>query len=358
MLSQWVIDLQFSDAALPSYGALKIHHTPSAMGAEGTPFYRVSPYVSNLGVMGLVSAKRPQHLQTAKLWIDWYLAHLTPQSAPDGVPLEHFYRADGGGETTCVRPGDAKLCRYNDATDSAAATFFCVLRASREAGVPDAFFLQTGRREKIENLAGVLLQLQQKDGLCWAKSDYRVKYLEDNSEVFAGLRDLAAIERSVFHDEKQARFYTQAAERVRAGIIRELYDANAQLYRIAKFEDGTFQTANLAKWYPDTQAQMWPHLWGVVAPKDAKSQAVVKALNTRWNERNQRDWATNPGAVNDGWIESGVAYAMFLAGDETRLQNYVAAVRRLKFPTPGRKGFDWPFSLADAGWLLRILARF
>ena len=361
LLGRWMTRLQYTDPKLPSYGGLKIHHDSAAPGDDGTRYYRVSPYNANLGVLGLLSGNAPESAsesrQTAVLWMEWYFAHLNAQSAPDGVPYEHFYRADGDGETTCLNPGDRALCHYNDATDSAAATFFSVLWAAYKAGVHGEFFNTLERKQQIEKLAAVLLNLQQDDGLCWAKLDYRVKYLEDNCEVYAGLRDLAALEKTLFQDAERAQYYEQAARRVREGILRELYDARSGLYHIAKFETGKLHKANLDVWYADTQAQMWPHLWGVVAPDDAKTQAVVKALNSRWNGDIRPHWAVTPGGASNGWIESGVAYALLLSGDKVQTRTYLQAVKRLKLSDlPEQKRFAWPFSIADAGWLLQMQA--
>ncbi len=196
VLARWIADQQYLKPDLPSYGGLKTHPGVAVTSADGTDYCRVSPYFANLGVLGLLRAKIPNGAHVAELWVRWYYAHLDAQSAPEGVPYEHFYQADGGGETTCVKPGDHSVCHYNDATDSAVATFFSVLWAAHQAGVASAKLNTPERKTLTEALAGVLLKLQQSDGLCWAKSDYRAKYLEDNCEVFAGLCDLANLERA------------------------------------------------------------------------------------------------------------------------------------------------------------------
>jgi hypothetical protein len=315
----------------------------------------VTPYYANLAVLGLARARTPQCVRVADLWIGWYFAHLDSASAPDGVPCDHFYRLDGGGETNCVKPGDPLLCRHNDATDSAAATFFSMLWAAHQAGLPAQTLAKPERKRQVEALAGVLLKLQQGDGLCWARRDYRVKYLEDNSEVFAGLRDLAGLEQEVFNDAGQAAIYRQAADNVRRGILSELYDPQTKLFRIAKFEDGKRPATNLDKWYPDTQAQLWPLLFGVTSPTDPTTRAVVAAVNGRWNGQLKPDWAAHPDQVNQGWIEAGDACAMLLAGQTERVRSFVQEVRRLKLQSPHE--FEWPFNVADAGWLLQIMAR-
>ena len=355
VLTHWVSALQYRDPALPGYGGLKTHPGVAATSADGKKYCRVSPYCANLGVLGMLRARAPGGTHIAGPWIQWYFAHLNPQSAPDGVPYEHFYLADGGGETTCVKPGDHFLCHYNDATDSAAATFFSVLWAAHEAGIAKTMLSNGGRKKLVETLAEVVLKLQQTDGLCWAKSDYRVKYLEDNCEVFAGLRDLANLERDVFNDLERSTFYRNAAARVQRGITKELHDPGTKLYLIAKFEDNNRPAADLDKWYPDTQAQLWPVLFGVVGPTEPESMAVIALVNTHWNGRTKPDWAANPGQINNGWVEAGDAYAALLAGDTQRARTYVEAVKRLKFPPSAEaSGFEWPFTIADAGWLLQI----
>ncbi len=356
VLEQWISAQQFRNPELPSYGGLKIHSGVAATGAEGRQYYRVSPYFANLGVLGMLRTKAPGCVDLADPWIRWYFAHLNPQSAPEGVPFEHFYLADGGGETICVKAGDPFLCRHNDATDSAAATFFSVLWAAHEAGTPKASLNTAARKKLVETLAGVLLNLQQADGLCWAKNDYHVKYLEDNCEVFAGLRDLANLEQEVFNDGERSAFYRKAAGRVQQGILKELPDPKAQLYIVAKFEDNNRPTADLDKWHPDLQAQFWPQLFGVVSPTDPKSIAVIAAANARWNGQKKPDWSAHPDQINSGWMESGCVYSALLAGDTQRVRAYVKAVKRLKFPkSADAAGFEWPFTVTDAGWLLQIL---
>lgn len=357
LLADWIRAQQFGNPELPSYGGLKFHPEVAARSADGKQYHRVSPYFANLGVLGLLRAKAPGCVEVAEHWIRWYLAHLDSQSAPDGVPYEHFYLADGGGETTCVKPNDHVLCHYNDATDSAAATFLSVLWAAHEAGIAKTVLNTAEGKKQVETLAEVLLALQQADGLCWAKSDFRVKYLEDNCEVFAGMRDLANLEQEVFNDAERSTSYRKAAGRVQRGIVQELYDHKVKLYVVAKFEDNNRPAADLDKWYPDTQAQSWPHLFGVVSPSDPKTQAMLSAVNGRWNGQTKPDWAANPDQINSGWIEAGDAYAALLTGDTIRVRKYIEAVKRLKFPKAGASGFAGPFSVTEAGWLLQIVTQ-
>jgi len=356
LLSRWITNHQFLDPHLPGYGALKTESGVAVTTTNGG-YCGVSPYFANLAVLSLFRAKAPGAAQVGARWIDWYFAHLNPQSAPNGVPYTHFYHPDGTSETICAKPNDSFLCHYNDATDSAAATFFSVLWAADSAELPVSASKGARQKQFVENLAAVLLKLQQSDGLCWAKNDYRVKYLEDNCEVFAGLRDIARLEQEIFHDSERSDLCERAAERVRQGIFDQLYDSRSRLFRIAKFEKGNPPAIDLNKWYPDTQAQLWPILFGVLDRADSRTRAIVSAIDGHWNGHAKPDWATHPGQINEGWIESGSAYGLWLGGDVQRARAYVQSVKRLKFPPQtDSPEFRQPFNIADAGWLLQLLA--
>lgn len=357
LAAHWIASQQFIDPLSPSCGAIKSGEGPAAY-VNGAAYYGVSPYSANLAVLGLLESKAPEAVPVAERWIVWYFAHLNPQSAPDGVPYSHFYRASGDGESTCVKPGDPFLCHYNDATDSAAATFFSMLWAACQDGVSASELNTPARAQQVAKLADVVLRLQQADGLCWARNDYRVKYLEDNSEVFGGLRALADLEQNVFNDSQRSAIYQAVAERVQKGILTQLYDSRARLFRIAKFENNDFPPTGLDKWYPDTQAQLWPVLFGVLTPTDPRALAAAAAVDAHWNGGAKPDWAANPKAVNQGWIEGGHAYAALLMGETNRVRIYLQAVTRYKFQASGKTPeFTAPFSVDDAGWLLRILTR-
>lgn len=357
MLAHWITERQYQNPALSSYGAIADADEPAAIGADSHPYYSVSPYSANLAVLGLLQSGAPDSLKVAENWIGWYFGHLNKQSAPDGVPYNHFYRADGTGETTCVKPGDPFLCQYNDATDSAAATFFLVLRAAHKAGMPDSELNAPQRKQQIEMLANLVLALQQRDGLCFAKQDYRVKYLEDNSEVFAGLSALANLERNVFSDSRRSTLCRNSADRVRRGILSELYDQKTRLFYVAKFENNDRPVPILNNWYPDTQAQLWPVLFGVAPAHDPRALSAASAVNNHWNGHDRPDWAQDPQHVNQAWVEAGHAYAALLMGETNRVRIYLQAVKRYKFKSQaGKPLFSGPFSVDDAGWLLRTMA--
>jgi hypothetical protein len=354
IVAHWLSGLQYRNAGSPSDGAILVNPGVAAYDASGTPYYRVSPYLANLGVFGALGSPAPDRLLLAKGWVRWFLGHLSPQ----GVPYECYYRKDGSGETACD-PAHPAQCDVNDATDSAAATFFLALeafyRADSSSGKKD-FFEAAGDETRIETVADALLSLQDSDGLTWAKADYRAKYLMDNCEAYAGLKALARLERSAYRDSERAKRHDEAAERIRREILEKFWDPASEMYRPSL--DRAFQATDLRQWYPDMEAQLWPHLFGLVPADDSKTRAVLAALDETWNGTNQPDWAAAPEKINGGWFSVGAGYAALLAGDRIRAEAYLRSVKRLKFPTSAKEpGFDWPLDAGDAGWLLLFLTK-
>jgi hypothetical protein len=344
-LADWIANLQYDNPALPSYGAITIHHSPGFIDAQGFAYFDVVPYTVNLAVAGLLETDVPGKLTIAQNWIRWYLTHLNK----DGSVTNHWYRADGSAERTCLVNGHYFLCDYADAADTTAATFLGLLWAYHEAG-GDAKFLQE-YGTSIHKVAGLVLSLQQKDGLTWASNAIRTKLLMNNSEVYSGLQAMADLEHSLF-DTKQASRYADAAKQVRKAIDDSLYNGGTRLYRVAKFEDGAVLDANLDQWYVGTVTILWPQLFGVVEERSSRSQQQMDAVNGSWDGNPNPDW-TVAIADPDGFVWTSVGHAALLSGDCARARAHTSFVRAHKFPN-----LDWPWTVEDAGWLLRTLSRF
>lgn len=356
-VANWIKSLQYTNTSYTdSLGAIKIHHSPGFIGSDGNYYFRVVPYNSNLAVLGLLQTSVDGKLGVVKSWMEWYLSHVDLNSSPPGLVYDHWYLADGTGESTCPPGIDLNLCEHDDASDSYAATFLGVARAYYEEGGDTAFMNTAGNKEKFETIAGVILGLQDVDGLTWAKDNFHIKYLMDNSEVYWGLNAMALLEEMVFGDTVAAQIYINAAELVLDGIDTELFNQGTGLYRVAKLENGTFEEANLNNWYPGTVAIVWPLLF--IDASSARAQTQMSALNNSWDGLLNPDWATNITDPN-GFTWDSIGYAALLTGYQELSLNHVEFVKNLKFPTAENPvGFDWPFSVNDAGWLLSTLSSF
>ena len=353
--ADWLKSLQFTDANLASYGAIRVHHTPGATNkTTGKQYFRVSPYSGNLAVRSMLLSRQPGCVPFAERWISWYFAHLTPTSATDGVPFEHFYLADGTGETVTVVPGDLRLDRYNDATDSAAATFFSVLRAFWLAGGSKAVLMQPEARLRLHKMADAMFALQQPDGLFWAKATYRAKYLEDNCEVFDGLAALKELEGTLYAEPAHAARCETALQKLKHGIMTELGSPDG-IWKVTKFEDGKIQTPDTDKWYPDMQCQLWPVLFGLVDAASAPALKTKSLLQTRWGGNGRPSWATDALTVNGGFVNADVAYGAALLGLRAEAGTYLQTVRAARFGSAqAAQSFTWPYTPLDAGWMVML----
>jgi hypothetical protein len=237
------------------------------------------------------------------------------------------------------------LCDFEDAADSYAATFLSMAWAYYEAGGSAAFLNAPGNKAGFEAVAGVILALQAEDGLTVAKRTYPVKFLMDNSEVYAGLRAMTRLAEMVFGDSAAAQRYGAAAARVQRGIERNLFNPDRGLYRTAKFADGSFQEADLGQWYPGTVALAWPHLFGVTAGHSQRAHSQMAAVNAHW------EW---PASVADpaGFLWPSIGHAALLTGDCARARAQMAFIKARRFPE-----FGYPFTVDDGGWLLMTLSQ-
>ena len=353
-VADWIDTLQYDDPAKLSHGGIRFHDNAAHI-ADGVQYFQVEPYFANLGVVGLLNAPVADRLEIAEEWMGWYLSHLDTSGVDTSIVYRHWYLADGTGETTapdsCDFPGKA-LCNYDDASDSYAATFLDVAWTYVETGGDVDFFSAAGYKEKLEGIAAVILRLQQADGLTWAKSAWQFKYTMDNSEVYSGLISMSRLQDQVFGDETASQTYADAAEEVRLGIENELYNSGTQLYRVAKNPDDTFTEADAVAtvWYVDATAQARPHLFGVSAVNSATTQTVMGTVNAGWDGTPSPDWTNNFVGPN-GFPWTSMGFAALLSGDDVRAQAQVSYVVSQKLPD-----FDYPMTVADAGWLLRLLS--
>jgi len=242
--------------------AILRHQQPDGaivMGETTRPPLRVSPYFANLAALGLARAyhitRDIRHLQAARRWLDWYIAHLNP----DATIYDYT-----GTPQSWVSTGIA------DSTDSYAATFLDaaweVYRATDDA----AWRRQT--YGMVARAVAAIRLTQQPTGLTTAKPDYPVIYTMDNAEVYRGWMAAKALAGTDFD---HALTYTRQAEASLKAIREQLWretDAGNGHYLVGLQTDGAiFDTKQPMVWYPDEMAQLMAIAW---LPPDARHHAL------------------------------------------------------------------------------------
>lgn len=300
---------------------------------------RVIPYFANLAAMALVDT-RPADV---RLYLEWYLAHL---NRPDRYGLDgtiYDYTVDRAGRE---RPTG----RY-DSADSYAATFLTLLRAYVDS-TKDRDFVLT-HLEKIEAVAAVIPRLQDADGLVWANTAHREKYLMDNAENYRGLEDWAAI-LTGFGRDGEALSARAAAMRIAGGVETRLWNPARGNYDwgIYTLWLGSRRLGEISRhsswrnWYPDTVAQLFPVIAGLLQPSDTRAVALYENFNTwhpGWVNQAKRD--PNPWSV--------LGYAAAVMGDRERALAFAKATSVVYLENDGPySGLSW-----ELAWHLLTLAR-
>lgn len=357
-IAEWLLALQFRDPALPSFGAVRLHHTPGWRSGGGD-YHVVRPYDTNLGLSGLLRTRSLHRLKAVERWIEWYLARVDTASETPGVVLDHWYRADGTGETTCLADGSGPgtpPCDHVDASDSAAGTFLNLVWQYHAAGGSRARLSEPWVRDRLRVVAQVIVGLQQPDGLTWAKADFPAKYLMDNCESYQGLMAMAHLERELYGDASAAASLERAAKRIQSGILSSLYNPVTGNFRVGKHSDGTVPEPDLRRWYPDAAAQAWPRLFGVVDGNSTFATSAWANLNQAWNGETGPSWWSEFVDPTEDAPWTSIGFASILMGDPARAAAHAEfIVRTHGLDASTSDGFRWPFAVRDAGWLLMTL---
>jgi hypothetical protein len=318
--ARWILRAQLPD------GAIATHLDHAA----------IWPYLGNYAAIGLVEATRRagdrRYLQAAWRWLAWYQAH------QDARGFVTDYRRSGG---VMVSTGDM------DSTDAYAGTFLLAARAALRAS-GDRARLATLRRG-IGLAVRAIEATQDRDGLTWAKPSWRVKYLMDQAETYAGLRaasDLAL----ALDDPALAGRATDDADRLRAGVAA-LWNPATGAYDWAKHDTGARQRTNWRVLYPDALQQVWAVAFGLVDPERA-SWLVARfgVAQPRWDRPMATAVYDNGRRAVGYWALVGWAYARI--GQPQRAHDAAARIRAAAAVTRRQ----WPFTPSDAAQLVVLQA--
>lgn len=222
---------------------------------------KIVPYYSNLAAIGLTKTRA--HYPQVRAWMQWYIHHL---NRPDKWGLNcttYDYNVSGATETPT---NDA------DSTDSYAATFVSLAWAFWQTGDADAQSYIKTLRDQLDCIGRVMVQTQQSNGLTWAKPDYQIEYLMDNCEVYQGLRGLASLSRYAFDDPARKASYDTYAAKELNGIASVLWDPAHKDY----LTYAGAPTTDWTVWYPDSTAQLFPVIHGVLDPNEERAEQLYQ----------------------------------------------------------------------------------
>lgn len=291
---------------------------------------KVVPYFANLAFEGLV--QNPKEIRRVGEWIAWYLDHINAADRWGVHGSIYNYKVSGEGEL-------APLPEY-DSADAYAATFLTLAWHYISAGGSPAVL--SGREKDVLHVAQSIQDVMDRDGLTWAKSDYHIKFLMDNIEVWRGLTDLASLLDKLYGDVAAATHYRQLAETSRAAIEKAFWTGSG--WRVYVDGAGNGPRLDWTKWYPDATSQLWPIWTGFLATEDPRRTAT-------WDRFNQAQPGWPDLKFGDAFPWAVVAYTAVCMGDSQRFWQYLQAVDE-RFLS---KGGSWPWYNAESGWLQRAI---
>lgn len=320
--SKWISGLQ------TSMGAILLNSNQSGNNCfEGKKIIgQVEPYFSNLAVIGLLDNPTSKNLDVTKRWIEWYISHLNSEISDYNGLKGSVYRYYVDYSNDSIEYSD-----YNyDSTDSYAATFLSLVKKYLEKGGDEVFIKSLENQLKI--IADVIIATQMSDGLTWAKPDYKIKYLMDNCEVYAGLKDYSWILKTIFVNKTEYSYYNGKMQQCYDGIEQHLWNSantnyNWHLNGISNWE----------KWYPESGAQTFPIYFGVLEKKTERARHLYNQLNQHfpdWPDKGH--WA----------LQANVAAIM---GDYHRAERFISSVQELYL-----QDREWPWRTSEAGFLISV----
>ena len=288
---------------------------------------RINPYLGNYAAIGLAEAYRVTRttadLTAASAWLSWYAAH----ENASGFVTDYTVSSTGIETST----GDM------DSTDAYAGTFLLAVRAVSRAG-GNIKTLTTA----IKGAVTAVEATQDGDGLTWAKPTWQVKYLMDESEVYAGLRAAADLGTTLNDRTLRARAMVDA-NAVAAGVSG-LWDASTQAYDWAR--DGGAQVAtNWANLYSDSMEQAWASTFGVASP----SAGLLTTLDNDhplWDQPGATDLVNGSPATVGYWPVAG--WGFLASGSAARAATAATHIRSAALTT----NRAWPFTTGNAGQLI------
>jgi len=306
------------------------HQLPD--GALLGPGYSINPYFGNFAATGLARANTPTGNTMLYNWMRWYLNHLNSDDVNQlkDTIYDYTYDPDTGAEMSTGG---------YDSVDSYASTALNVAYAGYLTGDGRIQALvrdNIGTYEAIANLDdySAPIGVRDSDGLTKAVPNGQ-KYTMDNAEVAGGLAAFARLE-SLLGRSPESGYYQEWANTSAKAVNDKLWNATKNNWDWAL---GSPSNPS-AGFYPDATAQLWPTLFGVVAPDSDKARAAWKAFTDVYGR-----WYADP--VPDPYPWTAMARAGQLMGDPTHADQFLATLHDKYAPGWGGNWYD-----DEAGWFI------
>jgi hypothetical protein len=314
--NQWLNKIQLENGAIPM----------TAKSTDTTGEIKIVPYFANIAARGMLEQKGNE--TSVRRYLDWYFNHLNHKDKDGLSGTVYDYRWN-------LVTKKEKATNDYDSVDSYGATFLTLLRA---------YYEKTGDKEYLLNHQKQILEITNSisavthQEMTFAKASYKVKYLMDNCEVYAGWRDAAWLFEKVFADKKKATFYQHKADNLQKALESSLWDEKKQHYSPGMFETGKKLPFDWKNFYPDAASQLYPIWTGLISPDSPKAKYLYTTFCQHYP---QWDSLLKP----DPFPWAVIAYTATKMGDDKRINTFMQHIHRQY----GLKHYPWPWYCMEAG---------
>jgi hypothetical protein len=233
-----------------------------------------------------------------------------------------------------------------DSTDAYAGTFlyaaWTAWNASRDMKSLKA--LQPGITGAIRAIESTL----DTDGLTWAKPDWHVKYLMDESEVYAGLRSAAKLSNAL-GDKITASRVSSEASKLKSAVAL-LWNTTTNGYDWAVHDTGAHTTTDWSVFYADSLEQMWAVAFGLADSRASDLTTRFGLLHPYWDAPAGTWTANGHTQPVEYWPVAGWAFVR--SGSTTQVALGGSSISSAAV-TSNRA---WPYTPGIAGQLIALLS--
>ncbi len=326
--AQWLWSQQMSNGAFAFYN-------------EKNGSVTINPYFSEIVAISLINYDATEAAaEKIKKYMDWHFAHINTAEEDYNGLGGTIYDYNAVVENGIVVSETSK--GSYDSTDSYSALFVKVL-ADYVKVYGDTEYIKT-KKEQIDTIVNVMFATMAPNGYTYAKPDYKIIYLMDNTEVYSGLTAAKYLYQNVLEDAFMYEKINNALTHYNENFNKDWWKGNH--YAAVLNGDNSEYTGYAFSWdmfYPCATAQMYPLLYCLIAPESEYAKTVYNGICNAW------DWQ------DMDYVEEGVdvfywgafAYLGGLMGDEDRFNSYME-----KYTAIIDAGRPYPLYSAEAAMVL------
>lgn len=196
----------------------------------GDPVW-VPPYFVNYSVLALLAEndgkKNPGDLKRVAAWLEWCAVN----QQQDG----YWFHFEG-------TVGNYSSHGRVDAWDRSAAMFLVVVKRFRRSGGQLTPAVVNAARKSLGCINAVIVP---SEGLTWATTTYKVKFLMDSIDTGAGLAAETILFRRLGEEDESSA--TESTLLQLSASLQEYWQEDRNLFAFARHENGTFETGLLQR---------------------------------------------------------------------------------------------------------------